>query len=154
MDEMKSRNDTREKILESARIEFARYGMAGARIDRIAAGARVNKAMIYYHFHSKGNLYQAVIDEQLSRIGEFLEKNIVDGSDMEDIFRRISEFLNNFLGESKNFMPIMLREVADGGGRIKTALTRIIFDKGTTAKIRKMVESEIAAGNFRKVDSR
>ncbi len=151
---MKSKKDTREKILESARIEFAKRGMAGARVDRIAIIARVNKAMIYYHFHSKENLYQAVIDEQLGRIGEFLEKNIVADMPLEDIFYGISEFINRLLGERKNFMPIMLREIADGGERIRSALTRTIFDKGFTIRVRKLIEKEIAAGKFRKVDSK
>ena len=41
---------TRSKILEAATGEFARYGLGGARVDRIAARARANKRMLYYYF--------------------------------------------------------------------------------------------------------
>jgi TetR/AcrR family transcriptional regulator len=146
--------DTKEKILEAARGEFARNGLAGARVDLIASRAKVNKAMIYYHFHSKENLYQAVIEEHLSLISEFLEKNLLPEASIEDIFYKISEFINSLLMKRGNFMPIMLREVADGGERIKAALTRLISDKGIASKIKKMIDQGIKEGKFRKVDSK
>jgi TetR/AcrR family transcriptional regulator len=146
--------DTKEKILEAARQEFAGHGLAGARVDRIAQSAAVNKAMIYYHFHSKENLYQAVIEDHWALISEFLEKNIVSDISVEDVFPKISEFINSLLSERKNFLPIILREIADGGERIKTAMTRLISDKGISEKIRKMIERGIKEGRFRKVDSK
>jgi len=42
-----SQPDTRQKILAAAKDEFAHYGQAGARVDRIARQAGVNKAMLY-----------------------------------------------------------------------------------------------------------
>ncbi len=53
---LKTESKTRQKILEAARAEFARHGLAGARVERIARKAKVNKAMLYYHFQSKENL--------------------------------------------------------------------------------------------------
>lgn len=52
---------TQAQILDAAEEEFARYGLAGARIDAIAAQTGVVKAMIYYYFESKEGLYQAVM---------------------------------------------------------------------------------------------
>jgi Transcriptional regulator len=53
---------TRQRILEAATVEFARYGIAGARIDRIAEAAGSNKSMIYAYFTSKDQLFDAVFD--------------------------------------------------------------------------------------------
>jgi TetR/AcrR family transcriptional regulator len=145
---------TRDKILEAARTEFAGQGLAGARVDLIARRAGVNKAMIYYHFRSKEKLYQAVIDEHLTVIADFLQKNIISEAPAEDIFLKVAEFINNLFENRRNFMPIMLREMADGGDRIKNAMTRLISDKGIAAKIKKMIESGIKAGRFRKINSR
>jgi TetR/AcrR family transcriptional regulator len=50
----------RDAILASARDEFARCGFAGARIERIAAAAAVNKQLIFHYFQSKEGLYSAV----------------------------------------------------------------------------------------------
>lgn len=54
--------ETKAKILEAALQEFSLNGLAGARTDRIAAVAGVNKALLYYHFNSKENLYRAALE--------------------------------------------------------------------------------------------
>lgn len=51
---------TRERILDAATSEFARYGIAGARINRIAADARASKDRLYAYFASKEELFAAV----------------------------------------------------------------------------------------------
>jgi AcrR family transcriptional regulator len=51
---------TRQRLIEAARAEFAEYGIAGARVDRIAANATANKAQIYHYFGSKDGLFDAV----------------------------------------------------------------------------------------------
>lgn len=58
---------TRQRILEAATVEFARYGIAGARIDRIAEASGSNKAMIYAYYHSKDQLFDAVFDALIVR---------------------------------------------------------------------------------------
>jgi TetR/AcrR family transcriptional regulator len=60
---------TQAQILDAAEEEFARYGLAGARIDAIAARTDIVKATIYYYFESKEGLYKAV----MQRIGSELE---------------------------------------------------------------------------------
>ena len=50
-------------ILAAARDEFAEYGLGGARMDRIAERAALNKRLIYYYFEDKEKLFQAVPDQ-------------------------------------------------------------------------------------------
>jgi AcrR family transcriptional regulator len=52
--------DTRRRILAAATAEFAEHGIAGARVDRIAAAASANKAMLYTYFGNKEQLFDAV----------------------------------------------------------------------------------------------
>ena len=52
---------TRDRILASAKEEFARYGFAGARINRIAKDARASKDRLYAYFASKEDLFSAVM---------------------------------------------------------------------------------------------
>jgi len=52
--------DTKRRLLEAAAAEFADRGIAGARIDRIAAAAKANKALIYQYFGNKDDLFDAV----------------------------------------------------------------------------------------------
>ncbi|MCL2424631.1 MAG: TetR/AcrR family transcriptional regulator [Micrococcales bacterium] len=52
-------------LLDAGRAEFARYGLAGGRIDKVAAASRVNKQRIYAYFGSKEGLFEAVVDDAL-----------------------------------------------------------------------------------------
>ncbi|MEV6369096.1 TetR family transcriptional regulator [Micromonospora musae] len=54
--------DTRRRLLAAAADEFAQRGIAGARVDRIAAAAGANKALIYTYFGNKDQLFDAVFD--------------------------------------------------------------------------------------------
>lgn len=55
-------------ILHAAARTFARGGYAATSMDDIAAEARVSKLMLYRHFNSKHELYEAVLDEVRSRL--------------------------------------------------------------------------------------
>jgi AcrR family transcriptional regulator len=70
---------TRQRLLDAARAEFAAYGIAGARVDRIAANARSNKAQIYHYFGSKDDLFDAVFADL---VGQVLSEIPLDVSDL------------------------------------------------------------------------
>lgn len=62
--------ESRAAILRAAVAEFADYGIDGARTDRIAREARVNKALLYYYFKDKDALYEAVLNQVFSGMRE------------------------------------------------------------------------------------
>lgn len=68
----RSAAETRARILAAATTEFAECGLAGARVDRIAAAAEANKERIYAYFGSKEGLFdetvRAIIDELLDAV--------------------------------------------------------------------------------------
>jgi AcrR family transcriptional regulator len=59
---------TRQRLIDAARAEFAEYGIAGARVDRIAANATANKAQIYHYFGSKDELFDAVWEALVQQV--------------------------------------------------------------------------------------
>jgi len=59
---------TRARILDAATWEFARFGLGGARVDRIALRAAANKRMLYYYFGDKEGLFLAVLENAYTRI--------------------------------------------------------------------------------------
>ena len=61
-----SATETKERILDAAFAEFAEYGVAGARVDRIAKNARCNKNLIYVYFENKETLFGTVLRRHLS----------------------------------------------------------------------------------------
>ena len=54
---------TRQRLLAAATDEFSELGLAGARVDRIAARAGCNKALIYSYFGGKEQLLGAVVQD-------------------------------------------------------------------------------------------
>jgi AcrR family transcriptional regulator len=57
---------TKQRILEAATAEFAEYGLAGARVDRIATRAGANKQLIYAYFASKEGLFDSVLEANIA----------------------------------------------------------------------------------------
>jgi AcrR family transcriptional regulator len=143
-----------EKILLSARKEFAEYGLAGARVDRIASKAGVNKAMIYYYFRSKENLYQTVISQQLSQVRILAEETITTEVNPESLLLRLAELYNSLFENQEDLVPILLREVASGGERIRRTLKQIITGKRLGKKVKEIIDQGRKSGLFRDVDSK
>ena len=82
---------SKERIFSAAVQVFARKGRHGAKMEEIASVARINKAMIYYLFTSKDNLYLEVI------------KLILDEMNIQ-LFKSISDDLNQGLSPDKLLM--------------------------------------------------
>ncbi len=68
LDGVRDGQRSRQKLLDAATAEFAAFGIAGARVDRIAETAGVNKAQMYGWFGSKDGLFDAVFAQHLDRI--------------------------------------------------------------------------------------
>lgn len=62
------RAERREKILAAATEAFARSGFAATGLDDIAGEAGVTRVILYRHFDSKTDLYQAVLDRMCARL--------------------------------------------------------------------------------------
>jgi AcrR family transcriptional regulator len=73
--------DTRRRLLEAAITEFSTYGIAGARVDRIASAARANKQAIYAYFGSKDALFAAAFED---RIRDFHASVLFDEYDLAE----------------------------------------------------------------------
>jgi AcrR family transcriptional regulator len=62
--------ETRRRLLAAARVEFAERGLEGARVDRIADAAGVNKERIYSYFGNKEQLFETVLSTALTEAAE------------------------------------------------------------------------------------
>jgi len=123
-----SQNDkaliTQKKILEAATQIFSEKGFCGARVDEIAARAKVNKAMIYYYFESKEKLLKELINGYRTETSEVvgkLAKNI-DWNDEEQADKFYEE-LFDYMEVKKDILRIIIIEA------LKTSSSDVtIFD--------------------------
>jgi AcrR family transcriptional regulator len=82
----KSSEETRKRLLAAATKEFAQYGIAGARVDRIAEAAGANKQAIYAYFGSKESLFDAVYD---AMVVQTMEEVPIDAYDLPGYVGRL-----------------------------------------------------------------
>lgn len=81
---------TKARLLKAATEEFAAHGIAGARVDRIGAAAKVNKSLIYTYFGNKEQLFDAVMDAHVTRI---LDQVPFTADDLPGYAGRLFDFL-------------------------------------------------------------
>ncbi len=68
--ERRRKSPKRAAVIDAATEEFLSRGFAGTSMDRIAEAANVSKRTVYDHFPSKDDLFQAIVDEILQKVGE------------------------------------------------------------------------------------
>ena len=94
-------------ILAAARDEFAEFGLGGARVDRIAERAGLNKRLIYYYFEDKDKLFQAVLENVYTDIRE-RERNLrLTELEPATAVRRLIEFTWDYYREHPEFITLL-----------------------------------------------
>ena len=94
-------------ILAAARDEFAEYGLGGARVDRIAERAGLNKRLIYYYFEDKEKLFQAVLEQTYRDIRDRERELHLEDLDPVDAVKRLVEFTWNYYLEHPEFLTLL-----------------------------------------------
>jgi len=140
---------TMANILEVASAEFAEKGLAGARIDEIAAATQTSKRMIYYYFGSKEGLYLAVLEEAYRRMRTIEAQLHLDGLPPEEALRRLVGFTFDHHFGNPAYIRLVMSENMERG--MYLAQSRIIQELNVPAiqAIRDLYERGVAAGVFR-----
>ncbi len=101
---------SQKDILQAAMGEFAAYGLGGARMDRIAERAAVNKRLIYYYFENKESLFLAVLERTYEGIrGEEQQLNLTQVEPIEAV-RRLIAFTWNYYLAHPEFLTLLNSE--------------------------------------------
>jgi AcrR family transcriptional regulator len=112
-------NNTRGKILEAATAEFARHGLGGARVDRIAARARANKRMLYYYFGDKDGLFLAALEDRYAHIRAAECSLELEHLDPRVAVRRLVEFTWSYFLEHPEFLTLLNSENLHKGRHVR-----------------------------------
>jgi AcrR family transcriptional regulator len=141
--------DSRGRLFAAAAAEFAARGFAGASVDRIARAARLNKAMIYYHFTSKAALYREILRDMFEAVSRRVSDTARSPLDPADKIRAFVSAIAVEADARPHFPPIWFREIAEGGAHLDAAtVTHIATVVKTLGAI---VQEGVAAGRFRPV---
>lgn len=143
---------TARRIVATAEQIFAEQGLAGARMDEIARVAKVNKALLYYYFRSKEELFRFVLETLLSQLRA--------GADLRSAAQfsashRLSAVIDNFfefVQAHPNYPRLVQRVLMSRGPNLEWVVSQ--YYKPLHVRLVGLIEEGISAGEFRKVDVR
>ena len=139
---------TQTQILDAAEEEFARYGLAGARIDAIAAQTGVTKAMIYYYFSSKEGVYEAVLERILTVWTGMLQEIGIEQLSPEAALRKGIHYQVKDMVERPHRVMILFHESVQNQGVYYRKHNFHLLWSG----IMGVIEEGMKQGVFRQVD--
>jgi AcrR family transcriptional regulator len=136
-------------ILEVATAEFGEKGLAGARIDEIAAATRTSKRMIYYYFGSKEGLYLAVLEDAYRRMRITEAELALDALAPEDALRRLVAFTFDHHQGNPAYIRLVMSENMERGQHMARSKTIQEVNVGAIDSVRKLYSRGVRSGVFR-----
>jgi AcrR family transcriptional regulator len=110
---------TKKRILAAAKVEFAKKGLGGARVDAIAARAKANKRMIYHYFGGKEQLFTAVLEAAYSDI-RMAERDLeLDTLEPQAALERLVRFTWGYYLDNPEFLTLVNSENLHKGRHLK-----------------------------------
>ncbi|WP_137917632.1 TetR/AcrR family transcriptional regulator [Hydrogenophaga sp. 2FB] len=140
---------TMANIMEVAMTEFAEKGLAGARIDEIAAATQTSKRMIYYYFGSKEGLYLAVLEESYRQMREIESQQHLEDLEPEAALRKLVEFTFDHHATHENYIRVVMSENMNRGQYLAQSQSIQQLNVPAISSIRKLYERGVASGVFR-----
>lgn len=101
---------TREQIFAAATKIFAKKGFDGARVDKIAAEAGVNKQLLYHHFGSKDGLFTAALERAYESIRKQEAALELDSLPADEAILKLVEFTWRYYLANPDFIRLLNSE--------------------------------------------
>jgi AcrR family transcriptional regulator len=142
----KNKIETKKKIMEAAYKEFAERGFDGARMQKIAERAKINKAMLHYYFKDKETLYETVMEYFHNLFDQIIAEKNVDAKDRITFLRQTVNAYYEIFFEYPEFKKIFIQEIASG---LKTM--KKIFLKQNPKEIKNIMEKFFLLNKIREL---
>jgi TetR/AcrR family transcriptional regulator len=141
---------TRQKLLTAARSEFAKNGLAGARVDEIAARAGVNKQLVYHYFGDKDALYLAVLEWVYEEIRTQERKLNLEGLPPEQAIRKLIEGSFDHLAAHPDFIVLLNDENRGGARHVRGSRRLEAMHSPLVSMVSMILREGVREGVFRK----
>lgn len=146
--------DTRADILAAARKVLAHRGFSGTSVREVAEAAQVNKAMIYYHFRDKEDLYRAVLSNSFDTMERIWDHEIFKGN--APARRKMQKYIEGFIRfqqKNEDVRKILAMEFSTTGAKSDNLkwIAKHYFAKNHTVLV-KILESGMKSGELKKMN--
>jgi TetR/AcrR family transcriptional regulator len=142
--------NTRKKLLTAARREFAMNGLAGARVDEIAARAGVNKQLLYHYFGDKDALYLAVLEWVYDEIRAQERKLNLQGLPPERAIKKLIESSFDYLDLHPDFIVLLNDENRNRARHVRASPRIEHMHSPLVSMVSNILRQGVRAGTFRK----
>lgn len=146
--------DTRADILAAARKVFALRGFSGTSVREVAEAARVNKAMIYYYFQDKVDLYRAVLSDSFDAMQDIWEHSVFQGNATARM--KIQIYIEGFIRfqhNNEDLRKILAMEFSKTGAKSENLkwIAKNYFAKNHASLV-KILEAGMQSGELKKMN--
>ena len=146
---------TEEKILEAAEKVFLQRGFESARTTSIAKEAGVTHAMLHYYFRTKEKLFEKIISDKMSMLGELMLDSLTKSH--LPLFEKLQEAIIrhlDFINANSNLPLFFIREVYSNPDRMKLMATALqTHAKESISNLQAEIDELADRGECRRVDA-
>jgi AcrR family transcriptional regulator len=143
-------DETKRRILAAAKVEFAKKGLGGARVDDIAARAKANKRMMYHYFGNKEELFRQVVEDAY---GEFREREAaleLDSLEPVAAVKTLIAFIWKYFLDNPEFITLVNSENLHKARHIKKSPRMQEMNRSFVRRMQHLLERGVKAQVFRK----
>ena len=141
---------TRRRILQAAKQEFARFGLGGARVDRIAAKAKSNKRMLYHYFGNKEALFTRTLEDAYGDFRQAEAALNIEADEPVTALRRLMEFTWDYYLANPEFITLVNSENLHKARHLKSSSAMDELNKPFVERMRSLLKRGADAGVFRR----
>jgi AcrR family transcriptional regulator len=140
---------TRARILAAATLEFSRYGLAGARGDRVARTARSSERMVYYYFGSKEKLFRAVLEASYLSLQEAERSVHLDDLEPAQALAEFCRFVWRYYLDHPEFIGLVNTENLHRASHLRQSPQRMQLVAPIVGLLQSLLERGERRGTFR-----
>ena len=140
----------RGRILAAALEEFSRFGLGGARVDRIAARAGANKRMLYYYFGNKEDMFLAVLESRYEHIRRAEQGLRLGDLDPRQGMRRLIAFTWNYYLQHPEFLTLLNSENLHRARHLQRSRQIAAMNSPLVEMLRDLLTRGVQKGQFRR----
>jgi AcrR family transcriptional regulator len=141
---------TKARILAAAEKEFAKHGLGGARVDRIAAQAKSNKRMLYHYFGNKDQLFAITVENAYEKFREREAALELDAFDPVTAVRKLVAFTWDYFIAHPEFITLVNSENLHKARHLKASKRLQPVSRAFVQRMKNLLDRGVAEGVFRK----
>ncbi len=148
--QLRDPEETKRRIMAAAKVEFAKSGLGGARVDVIAARAKSNKRMMYHYFGNKEALFKLAIEDAYADFREAEKALELDHEEPITALRKLVNFNWTYFLENPEFITLVNSENLHKAKHIKNSKRMQEMSRNFVGRMQTLLDRGAAAGLFHK----